>query len=257
MADNSEQIPSARDAALYYCLGFNAAAYVIGGAGTGLTCQASGLNVRLGIGEGVIYGHHVTEIDGTTSVNIVPGSSGFIAIRLDLSQPTGQEASLVATGTLATDNLLNGGAAFDLALYRYTSTSTAVTLTDVRNYGPWIPNNFIKNQMIESINAGKINIGTLSPDRIANYSIPDYKLAKRFAAGNGTSPSIPYGGKATITIATGLRTVNTIIPTITTELNGIMPSATCIYLQGTSQIRIYNDANNARTHGYSWIAVGT
>lgn len=131
MADNNVEIPVVRDAALYNALSGNQD-FVIGGVGNELSCSANSLTVTLQSGEGVIQGRHVTCI-GTETVQVSGNASGTIVLRYDLTKSAGNEAYLTAVNLVVQDDLSNGGTIRDLPLYRYSSTSSSVTLTDARN----------------------------------------------------------------------------------------------------------------------------
>ena len=138
MANNNNVIPAERDGALYNFL-LGDVDYVFEGIGNEfqVTSSASSFVVTLGTGEGVVCGRHVVEeTDSGTSSTLTLGAntSGYIAIRVDLSRPSGTEAYLVATPSLYRENLNATGNIRDLPLYRYTTNSSGVSsITDVRN----------------------------------------------------------------------------------------------------------------------------
>lgn len=131
MADNNVEIPVVRDAALYNALSGNQD-FVIGGVGNELSCTSTNLVVTMQSGEGVVQGRHITCV-GTETYQVPSNSSGTIVLRYDLTKSAGNEAYLTAVNLVSTDNLSNGGTIRDLPLYTYVSSSSSVTLTDVRN----------------------------------------------------------------------------------------------------------------------------
>lgn len=131
MADNNVAITTNRDAAMYNAFA-NGTDFVIGGAGSEFVCSASSLLVTMQSGEGIIQGRHVT-CEGTATVQVSASGSGYIVLRYDLTQSIGNELSLKAVPSLVQNDLINDGTVRDLALYSYTSTTSSVTLTDVRN----------------------------------------------------------------------------------------------------------------------------
>lgn len=138
MANNNVIIPAERDGALYNFF-FGGQDYVFDGIGDEfeITPSSSSFLVTLGTGEGVVCGRHVTEetVNGTNSMLQLPAnSSGYVTIRVDLTQVPGSEASLFATSVLAQDDLNNGGEVHDLPLYQYTTNGSGVSsFVDVRN----------------------------------------------------------------------------------------------------------------------------
>lgn len=135
MANNNVIIPAERDGALYNFLLGNQD-YIFKGVGNEfkITPSSSSFILTLGTGEGVVCGRHVTETAGDTVLQLAQNSSGYVVIRVDLTQVAGSEAYLYATPTLQQDNLNDTGTIHDLPLYLYQTNASGVSsFVDVRN----------------------------------------------------------------------------------------------------------------------------
>lgn len=133
-ADN-ELITAIRDRAMFNTFAGNQS-YVIKGIGQELavTVTPSTLNVSVGSGEAVICGGS-TIIDSDNSLTLGANESGYLVIRIDLSQTQENICQFMKVPTLIQQNINNGtDLIYDLPLYQYTTnTSTVTSLVDVRS----------------------------------------------------------------------------------------------------------------------------
>lgn len=134
MADNNIDIPAYRDGAFYNVLA-NGQDFVISGIGGELNVatSAGSFVATLATGIGVVNGRTV-EATAPETLTLSANQSGYIALRVDLSQVAGYELSLIATPSLVQEDLNNGGYVHDLALCQFTTGANGVTsAVDVRN----------------------------------------------------------------------------------------------------------------------------
>lgn len=137
MADNNVDIPAERDAAMYNVM-LGKQDFIIADIGNEFECSysASAFLITLSTGEAVMCGRHVTEVtesNANTTLQLSANDSGYIVLRFDLTKPAGQEAYLVTTNTLYSQDLNNGGTLRDLPLYQYVTNATGVSsMIDVR-----------------------------------------------------------------------------------------------------------------------------
>lgn len=133
-ADN-ELITAIRDRAMFNTFAGNQS-YVIKGIGQELavTVTPSTLNVSVGSGEAVICGGS-TIIDSDNSLTLGANESGYLVIRIDLSQTQENICQFMKVPTLVQQNINNGtDLIYDLPLYQYTTnTSTVTSLVDIRS----------------------------------------------------------------------------------------------------------------------------
>ena len=133
-ADN-ELITAIRDRAMFNTFAGNHS-YVIKGIGQELavTVTPSTLNVSVGSGEAVICGGS-TIIDSDNSLTLGANESGYLVIRIDLSQTQENICQFMKVPTLIQQNINNGtDLIYDLPLYQYTTnTSTVTSLVDIRS----------------------------------------------------------------------------------------------------------------------------
>lgn len=138
MADNGTNITCQEDARMYDYLAGGNCDYVIKGVGQGLnvTHNTGSLLVTLGTGECVIQGRHITNTNSSdTRLNLPQNSNGYLVLRYDLSQSTGNECKFTYTSVLEDDDLNNNGVKRDIVLARYqTNYSGVSSYTDMRNY---------------------------------------------------------------------------------------------------------------------------
>lgn len=133
-ADN-ELITAIRDRAMFNTFAGNQS-YVIKGIGDELkvTITPSTFNVSLGSGEAVICGGS-TIIDSGNSLTLGANESGYLVIRVDLSQSQENICQFISVPTLIQQNINNGDdLIYDLPLYQYTTSVSAVSsLVDKRD----------------------------------------------------------------------------------------------------------------------------
>lgn len=137
MADNQKNVSCKDDASLYNFLAGGDC--IFSGIGNQLACSKNGLVITLGTGGCLIGGRHVyVENRGTQEkVTLPSNATGYIVLRYQTTQPAGNEVSLLATPTLCTENLNNGGTVRDLVLYKYnTALNTINTFEDKRIIKP-------------------------------------------------------------------------------------------------------------------------
>ncbi len=196
MANNNVIIPAERDGALYNFLLGNQD-YVFDGIGDefAITSSSSSFVLTLGTGEGVVCGRHVTE-DGTNPsiLQLTPNTSGYVAIRIDLTQVPGAEAYLFATPTLQQDNLNSNGSIHDLPLYRYVTNGSGVSsFIDVRNISKG-------SNVVCELSGGQLyayyyengvvtrkQVGSLDPDTLT-ATPADVKSGKTFGGAGSDEP---------------------------------------------------------------------
>lgn len=133
MADNNVPITANRDAALYNAALANED-FVVKGLGSEFAPQCEGLQFSVGTGIALIHGRHVTceRVTDANTITLPTNTSGYVAIRMDLSRPVGQEAYLYATPALAKEEINWNGTNYDFPIAQFTSTSANATITDVR-----------------------------------------------------------------------------------------------------------------------------
>lgn len=153
MADNNVNIPANRDGAMYFTFsGGND--YVFSGIGDEFEITPSGSSflITLGTGEGIVGGRHITEVteNGANSmIQVGANESGYIVLRMDLTQPAGSEAYLYATPSIVKNDLNNGGTVRDLVLYAYVTDGSGVT-------------SFVDMRKIQSSSGAPLITGTLT-----------------------------------------------------------------------------------------------
>lgn len=131
MADNGIDISARQDGALYN-VACGGADFIIKGIGDELAYTVSGLNVTVKTGEAVIHGRHVTA-EANNTLRLPTNSSGYLVLRLDLSQTSGNEAYLYATPVLSKEEVNWSGNVHDVAIASFTTTTTTANLVDARN----------------------------------------------------------------------------------------------------------------------------
>lgn len=153
MADNSENISSSQDGAMYNVFAGNQD-FIIGNIGNEMVVSTNTASriVSLGTGECIIGGRHVSAV-GTNTLTLPASSSGYLVLRYDLS--SSNIVTLTYTTTLKTDNLNDGGTTRDLVLGSYTTNSTGVSqYTDSR---------VVKTAIYDSTDVAQIYSGTTTP----------------------------------------------------------------------------------------------
>ncbi len=145
-ADRNYVTP-ANDGSLYSAM-LNNTSGIINNRGNNFALTADGLVVSIDTGQAIIGGRLV-EITTAESVTVPANSSGNICLVVDLTKTNdvsgnagdssysvtvNQVYTSAVTGSLTQDDLNNGGFIYELPLASFTSTATAVTLTNVMNY---------------------------------------------------------------------------------------------------------------------------
>lgn len=217
MANNNVIIPAERDGALYNFLLGNQD-YIFEGIGDEfeITPSASSFILTLGTGEGVVCGRHVTE-DGTnpSTLQLTPNTSGYVVIRIDLTQVPGAEAYLFATPTLQQDNLNSNGSVRDLPLYQYQTNASGVSsFVDVRNISAGsnvvceLENGQLYVYHYEDGVVTKKQVGSLDP-ALLTATPADVKAGMIFGGANSDEPMTgTFGGQSkTVTPTTSQQTV--------------------------------------------------
>lgn len=138
MADNDNAIPVRYDAILYSQLSNNNDYFFKGiDDEMAVTYGSATLKVSLGKGGCVIGGRHVFN-DGLSdnTIQLNANDSGYLAIRYDLTQSVGNEASFVAISYIQKGDINNNGTIRDLVLASYVTNDNGVSsFTDLRSYG--------------------------------------------------------------------------------------------------------------------------
>lgn len=131
MADNNVDISASQDGALYN-VAVNNQDFIIKGIGNEMSLSNNGLVVTVESGEAVLHGRHITA-ETSNSITLPPNTTGFLCLRIDLSQTVGNEALLYATPTVTNEEINWNGTIYDFKLASFSTNNTAVTvLTDLR-----------------------------------------------------------------------------------------------------------------------------
>lgn len=123
-----------RDGALYNFV--TNGDYIFKGIGNEFKATYSTLSLLVTVlsGEGVICGRHVTEkkiSNENSQITLPSNSTGYLTIRMDLSQTT--DTFLYCADTLVKGNLNNGDMIHDLPLYAYvTGANNILSFVDMR-----------------------------------------------------------------------------------------------------------------------------
>lgn len=159
-------ISANRDRAMFHTFAGNKS-YVIKDIGDELEVisSASSFSISLGSGEAVICGGSMT-VDGENTLVLEANESGFIVIRVDLSQTGANMCRLARVSSLVQENINNGvDMIYDFPLYEYTTNFNGVSsITDVRE----ISNNALDSAGIVVVTVNNFNSlpQTISDDRI-------------------------------------------------------------------------------------------
>lgn len=263
MANNNVIIPAERDGALYNFL-LGGQDYVFDGIGNefAITSSSSSFMLTLGTGEGVVCGRHVTE-DGTNPsiLQLTPNTSGYVVIRIDLTQVPGAEAYLFATPTLQQDNLNSNGSVHDLPLYRYQTNGSGVSsFVDVRNISKGsnvvceLSNGQLYVYYYENGVVTRKQVGSLDPDTLT-ATPADVKSGKTFGGAGSDEPLTGTFAGQSKTV-TPKRTAQTVTP----DSGKYLSSVTVNRAQPASGTRkVYADwyYNNQHTYTVTGITVGS
>lgn len=171
MADNNVNIPASRDGAMYNVFA-NGSDFVIAGIGSELevTYTNSSFLITLGSGEGVVGGRHVTEITengANSTLQLDANETGYVVVRMDLTQPAGSETYLYATPIIVQQDINDTGTVRDLPLYQYTTDGSGVSsMIDLRS----IKSSAMPDIITATLTAGATSI-TISHPSIDTDSI--------------------------------------------------------------------------------------
>ena len=130
------QISAVRDRAMFNTFAGNKS-YVIEGIGDELEVSyaSNSFIVRLGTGEAVICGGSMTSEGELDTITLNANESGYLVVRVDLSQTGTNQCRFYSTPTIVQENI-NGGSeyVYDLPLYQYQTSNEGVqNMNDIRN----------------------------------------------------------------------------------------------------------------------------
>lgn len=137
MADNDlKQISASIDGATYRVLS-GGKDFIMDGIGTefAITSTGTSLQISIGTGEALICGR-TFKITSALNLTLSASSTVDVCLRIDLSQPSGNEGSLKSNtqGAYTQEDLNNTGTVYDFPLYRVTTGVGGVTnVTDLRD----------------------------------------------------------------------------------------------------------------------------
>lgn len=220
MANNNVIIPAERDGALYNFLLGNQD-YIFKGVGNEfkITPSSSSFILTLGTGEGVVCGRHVTETAGDTVLQLAQNSSGYVVIRIDLTQVPGSEAYLFATPTLQQENLNDNGTYHDLPLYRYTTNASGVSsFVDVRNISAG-------SNVVCELNNGQLYVYYYENGTITRNQVGSLDPATLTATPADVKAGALFGGAGSDEVQTGTFAGQSKTATPTTSAQTITPDA--------------------------------
>ena len=131
MADNGVSVSAKQDGALYN-VALGNRNFIFKNIGNEFALSNVGLVVSVDTGEAVVHGRHITAEEVNT-ITLPSNESGYLVLRVDLTQAIGEEAYLYATPTLSSEEINWGGTINDLVLAEFTTGSIDITtLTDAR-----------------------------------------------------------------------------------------------------------------------------
>lgn len=131
MADNRVEISAKQDGAVYN-VALGDKDFIIEGLGDEFAMSYTGLVVSVESGEAVVHGRHITA-DETEQITLPQNQSGYLVLRIDLTQVSGAEAMLYATPTLTNEEINWSGNIYDMPIATFTTSNTGVTnFEDVR-----------------------------------------------------------------------------------------------------------------------------
>ena len=220
MANNNVIIPAERDGALYNFLLGNQD-YIFKGVGNEfeITPSSSSFILTLGTGEGVVCGRHVTETAGDTVLQLTQNSSGYVVIRIDLTQVPGSEAYLFATPTLQQENLNGNGTVHDLPLYRYATNASGVSsFVDVRNISAG-------SNVVCELNNGQLYVYYYDNGTVTRKQVGSLDPALLTATPADVKAGLTFGGAGSDEAQTGTFAGQNKIATPTTVQQTITPDA--------------------------------
>ena len=209
MADNNVNIPANRDGAMYNTFaGGND--YIFDGIGDEFEIVSSGSSflITLGTGEGIVGGRHITEVteNGTNSmIQLDANDTGYVVLRMDLTQPAGSEAYLYATPTIVKQDLNNGGTTRDLVLYAYVTDGSGVT-------------SFVDMRQIQSSAGSPLITGTLTAGStsiiLSDASIQSNSALDFYTDTWGVSPTAVSVSTGSVTLTFDAQASNMVVGVI-------------------------------------------
>jgi len=183
--DNVE-ISALRDRVMFNSFAGNKS-YVVKGFGQELnvTSSSTSFSVTLGTGEAVICGGSMLVEGETPSLTLPANSSGYLVIRVDLSQTGDNICQFKNVNALVQGDINNGtDLIYDLPLYQYKTNSEGVqTLTDKRNRISTSNDGYMK--MVTS----PVNNNILVSDANGQAKISNKKLTDIYSAGSNVTIS--------------------------------------------------------------------
>lgn len=206
MADNNINIPASRDGAMYNTFA-GGADYIFSGIGGefAITPSSSSFLITLGTGEGIVGGRHITEVteNGANSmIQLDANDTGYVVLRMDLTQPAGSEAYLYATPTITKQDLNNGGTIRDLVLYGYVTDASGVSsFIDMRK----IQSSSGASVITATLTAGQTSI-TISDASITTSSILDF-----YTDIYGVNPSAVTVANGSVTLTFDAQATNMVV----------------------------------------------
>lgn len=206
MADNNINIPANRDGAMYNTFA-GGADYIFSGIGSefAITPSSSSFLITLGTGEGIVGGRHITEVtenSANSMIQLDANDTGYIVLRMDLTQPAGSEAYLYATPTITKQDLNNGGTVRDLVLYAYVTDASGVQ-------------SFVDMRKIQSSAGAAITTATLTAGQtsitINNADINANSVLSFYTDIYGVSPSAVTVNTGSVTLTFDAQASNMVV----------------------------------------------
>lgn len=196
MADNQVQISAKQDGALYNVAMGNKD-FIIKDIGDEFSMTYAGLNVAIGTGEAVIHGRHVTA-QTSNNVTLPANESGYLVLRIDLTQSVGNEALFYATPTLTKEEINWSGTIYDMPIATFTTASVEITnLNDIRT----IKNELLPNILEMVYPVGSIYLSVLNTNPSNVFGGTWERLKDRFLLGAGDNYTAgATGGEASHTL---------------------------------------------------------
>lgn len=132
MADNNQNITASQDGAIYDVFSGHQN-FIIAGIGDEfeLTSNTTSLQVSVGTGEAIISGRHISATQ-SNSITLTASTTSWLCLRIDLTQPQGNEGKLVALTSdeaIENQNLNGGGTVCDILLYKIITSVNGVSST--------------------------------------------------------------------------------------------------------------------------------
>lgn len=200
MADNLQEISAKQDGALYN-VALNDQDFIIGGLGDEMALSYIGLDVSVGSGEAIVHGRHITS-ESVNSITLPSNESGYLVLRVDLSQAIGNEARLFATPTLTFEEINWQGTIYDFPLATFTTQTTTISsFVDERK----IKGDVGTDLIIGTLLSGQTSI-TLNSPRINDNSVLSF-----FTDVYGVSPSEVSVTSGSVTLTFGSRPSNMVV----------------------------------------------